>query len=333
MDLTGKKILMFAPVGTTVHYGVGIANEIVKRGAIVYKYPERPKETTFWKIVIRLFRNTFPGIFRNYIKKIIENHKEEKIDYILICRGEAFKPEILSMFRKVFPEAKIVFFIWDVLASHDVSDNIPACDKAFSFDPEDCANNKGLTFRPTFFVDDYKNVKTSEIKNDVVFIGTLHSNRYKTIKCLEEWFKGQGKVFYEYLYIPSRLIYAMEWVKKFPYININKVHFTPISLGETVDILGTTKAILDLNFTNQKSLSTRAFEAMIARKKYITTNPEIKKYDFYNPNNIAVIDKKNPVIESAFWDTPFEPVDENIMYRYSVAGLVDDLFGWQSSDL
>lgn len=328
-DLNGKKILMFAPVGTTVHYGVGIESEIKKRGAIVYRYPERPKETTFWKIVIRLFRNTIPGIFRNYVQSIINKHKDEKIDYILICRGEAFTPQVLSIFREAFSGVKIIFFIWDVLASHDVSDNIPNCDKAFSFDPEDCANHEGLTFRPTFFVEDYRKVETTVLKSDVVFIGTLHSNRYKTIKLLEEWFKSQGKTLYEYLYIPSRLIYAIEWMKKFPYISIRKVHFSPITLEATIDVLCTTKAILDLNFTNQKSLSTRAYEAMIARRKYITTNPEIEKYDFFNPNNIAVIDMENPQLDSEFWETPFEPIEDNIMYRYSVAGLVDDLFGWE----
>jgi hypothetical protein len=329
MELNGKRILMFAPVGTTVHYGVGIEKEIVSRGATLYRYPERPKETTFWKIVIRLFRNTVPGIFRNYIKGIIKKHKGEHFDYLLVCRGEAFTPNILSMFKETFPGIKIIFFIWDILASHDVSDNIPYCDKAFSFDPEDCSNHKGLVFRPTFFVEDYRTVASNTPKSDVVFIGTLHSNRYKTIKRLESWFESQGIRFYEYLYIPSRLIYAMEWVKKFPYISIKKVHFSPITLNKTIKILGETRAILDLNFTNQKSLSTRAYEAMASQKKYITTNPEIRKYDFYNPRNIAIIDMEHPSIDTSFWDNPFEPVDEKILYRYSISGLVDDLFGWE----
>ncbi len=328
-DLKGKKILMFAPVGTTVHYGVGIENEIRRRGATVYRYPERPKETTFWKIVIRLSRNAMPGIFQRYIKGIIEKHKGEHFDYLLICRGEVFTPQVLKMFRNAFPGIKIVFYIWDVLASHDTSDNIPYCDKAFSFDPEDCASHEGLNFRPTFFVEDYKKVENKELKSDVVFIGTLHSNRYKTIQRLEKWFEDEGKTFYEYLYIPSRLIYAMEWVKKFPYISIKKVHFSPITLKATIDVLCGTKAILDLNFTNQKSLSTRAYEAMISHRKYITTNPEIKKYDFYNPNNIAVIYMEKPSVDAKFWETPFEPVDESIMYKYSISGLVDDLFGWE----
>ena len=328
-DLKGKKILMFAPIGTTVHYGVGIEKELINRGAIVYKYPERPKETTFWKIVIRLFRNTIPGIFQKYIKGIIDLHKDDKFDYLLICRGEAFTPQIITMFRDAFPTVKIIFYIWDVLASHDVSDNIPYVDKAFSFDPDDCASHEGLTFRPTFFVEDYRKVVTKDVKNDVAFIGTLHSNRYKNIKRLEDWFRLQRKEFYEYLYIPSRLIYVMEWVRKFPYISYKKVHFEPITLKETIDVLCNSKTILDLNFTNQKSLSTRAFEAMVSNRKYITTNSEIMKYDFYRPNNVAVINMDNPMINSDFWETPFEPIEEDIIYRYSIAGLVDDLFGWE----
>ena len=65
---------------------------------------------------------------------------------------------------------------------------------------------------------------------------------------------------------------------------------------------------------------------MAAERKYITTNPEVKKYDFYNPQNIAVIDLNNPVLPDNFISSPFIPVPENILKKYSVEGLVDDLF-------
>ena len=44
------------------------------------------------------------------------------------------------------------------------------------------------------------------------------------------------------------------------------------------------------------SLSTRAHEAIAARRKYITTNKHIMDYEYYDPNNILIIDIDNPVI-------------------------------------
>ena len=325
--LTGKRILMFSPYGATKHYGVSIKRELEGRGALVYDYDERPSQKTLTKIIIRLFRKRVPQIFDKYIQKVINKHKGERFDYILICRGEAFTPLTIGHLRTSFPGAKVILYLWDILRTTKVEYNIGCCDRAMSFDPDDVTSHEGLLFRPTFFVPEYMEVTDNTKPNkDIVFIGTLHSNRHKLIAFLDKAFSDQGFRFFTYLFVPSPLVYIKDAVLKFPYISIKKVHFLPISLHDTVKVLNDAKAILDINYTGQKSLSTRAFEAMAARRKYITTNEEVKTYDFYNPNNILVIDLKKPVIPKGFINTPFEPVREEILYKYSVKGLVDDLF-------
>lgn len=327
VDLRGKKILMFSPYGATKHYGEAIKVELKKRGALVSGYDERPSQKALTKIVIRLFKKRVPQIFDRYITKVIEKNKTQIFDYILICRGEAFTPLTIQHLKKSFPKAKVLLYFWDILRCADVRFNIPYADKAMSFDPQDSEENEGLEFRPTFFVEEYRTVIDNPIdKNDICFIGTLHSNRHKIIKKIEKAFTDQGLKFYKYLYVPSPLVYIKDFIAKFPYIALSEVHFNPISVQATVDVLNETKAIFDINYTAQKSLSTRAYEAMAARRKYITTNPEVKTYEFYNPNNIIVVDLSNPIIPSDFMFSPFEPVPEEVLYKYSVAGLVDDLF-------
>ena len=122
-------------------------------------------------------------------------------------------------------------------------------------------------------------------------------------------------------------MYLKDFVLKFPYISFKKIHLEPISLANTCKILDESKAILDINYTYQRSLSTRAHEAMAAHKKYITTNPEIKKYPYYDANNILVIDRHNPTIPEDFFKTEFKEISPDILYTFSTAGLVDDLFG------
>lgn len=326
-ELKGKRVLMFSPYGATKHYGEAIKEELEKRGAIVRGYDERPSQNSITKIVIRLFKKRIPQIFDRYISRVIAENKEGQFDYILICRGEAFTPLTIQHLRKAFPTAKVLLYFWDILRCADVRFNIPHADRAMSFDPQDAEQNDGLEFRPTFFVNDYLEVKDNpENKNDVCFIGTLHSNRHKIIKRIEKSFTDQGFKFYKYLYIPSPLVYIKDSIVKFPYISLSQVHFNPISVKDTVKVLNETKAIFDINYTAQKSLSTRAYEAMAARRKYITTNPEVKTYDFYNPNNIAVVDMNNIELSREFIETPFEAVPEDILYHYSVAGLIDNLF-------
>lgn len=326
-ELKGKKVLMFSPYGATKHYGEAIKEELEKRGAIIKSYDERPSQNSIVKIVIRLFKKRIPQIFDRYISKVIKQNNKGIFDYILICRGEAFTPLTINHLRKAFPTAKVLLYFWDILRCADVRGNIPYADRAMSFDPQDVAENKGLVFRPTFFVNEYKNViDAPQGKYDVCFIGTLHSNRHKIIKKIEKSFSYQGFRFFKYLYVPSPLVYIKDYITKFPYVALSEVHFSPVSVKETIKILNETKAIFDINYTDQKSLSTRAYEAMAARRKYITTNPEVKTYDFYNPKNIAVVDLSHFELSHEFIDAPFEEIPEAVLYHYSVAGLVDNLF-------
>lgn len=326
-ELKGKKVLMFSPYGATKHYGDAIKTELELRGAIVSSYDERPSQNSFVKIIIRLFKKKIPQIFDRYISRVIEANNATSFDFILICRGEAFTPLTIHHLKNSFPTAKIILYFWDILRCADVRFNIPSADRAMSFDPQDVEENEGLEYRPTFFINDYLNVcPIEDAKYDVSFIGSMRPNRYKIIKQIDNYFKANNISFYKYLYVPSFLVYLKDLITCFPYISIKEVQFTPLLVDGTIDVLGKSKAIFDINNPVQKSLSTRAYEAMAAKRKYITTNPEVKNYEFYNPNNIAVIDINSPYIDKDFFDKPFEEVPEEVLYKYSVHGLVDELF-------
>lgn len=325
-DLTGKKILLFSPYGCTKHYGQAIMAELKNRGAYVDEYDERPSQNALMKIVIRLFKKKVPQIFNNYIKNVIKLNTDKDYDYILICRGEAFTPYSIATLRSAYPKAKVILYLWDVMHNCKMKDVLDACDKCMSFDPVDASENN-IGFRPTFFVDDYLKVEEKKnFKYDLSFIGTLYAPRHELMKFLDREFEKQSLKFFKYLYVPGILMYIKQFLSHFPFYPISKVNFSPISLEGTIKLLNDCKGILDLNPPYQTSLSTRAHEAMAARRKYITTNKHIMDYDYYNPNNVFVIDIENPIIPKNFFETPFEAVPEQILYKYSVKGLVDDLF-------
>lgn len=325
-NLAGKKVLLFSPYGCTKHYGQAIMVELQKRGAYVDEYDERPSQNALMKIVIRLFKKTVPQIFNNYIKNVIKQNENKDYDYILICRGEAFTTYSIRTLRNAYPKAKVILYLWDVMHNCKMKDVLDSCDKCMSFDPVDASENN-IGFRPTFFVDDYLPVKeTNNFMYDVEFICTLYHPRHKMIKELRRQFEQQNIRFFTYLYVPGIIRYIQESLFHFPFYSFKEISLTPISITDTIDILNKTKCILDVNPPYQTSLSTRAHEAMAARRKYITTNKHIKDYEYYNPNNVLVVDINNPIIPKEFLETPFEPVSEQIMHKYSVRGLVDDLF-------
>lgn len=325
-DLINKKILLFYPFGATKHYGDSIKNELIKKGAYVVGYDERPSQHPIVKAVIRVLKKKVPTLFSAYIKKIIRNNRDFNFDYILVLRGEAFTAETVSLLKTAYKNAKLILYLWDILKSTKLEDVIPFFDKALSFDPDDVKNNSGLILRPTFFMPQYEMLKKHAIKKyDIVFIGTLHSNRYQTLQILKDYLEKNSLSYLFYLYVPSKLAYIKnKYLDGIP-VNEEEIHYDPISLDKTLDIIANTKCILDLNFTGQKSLSMRAFESMISKTKYITTNPEIKSYDFYSEKNILLIDINDITIPNEFINSPFEDVPYSILEKYSVRQLVDDL--------
>lgn len=327
INLKNKKVLMFSPYGATKHYGDAIKEELERRGAIVKGYDERPSQNAIMKIVIRLFKKKVPQIFSSYIERIIRQNANVEFDYVLICRGEAFTEHSIDKLKKAFGKAKFILYLWDILETTNVKNIIHCFNKAMSFDPYNVLNNKGLMFRPTFCVPAYEKVKPlKEGKYDIMFVGTLHSSRYKIIESFKQAFDKQNLTYFVYLYVPSILVYIKDLILKFPYISIKKVNFSPITLNATVKKMDECCCVLDINYTTQKSLSMRPYEAMFSKRKYITTNPEIKNYDFYDENNILIIDINNPIIPKSFVDSSFKDIDPNILHRYSVKGFVEELF-------
>ena len=61
------------------------------------------------------------------------------------------------------------------------------------------------------------------------------------------------------------------------------------------------------------------------QKKIITNNPNIKNYNFYNPNNIMVIDAELQ-FDTPFFETDYTPVPEQIYNQYTIDSWVNVIF-------
>lgn len=98
------------------------------------------------------------------------------------------------------------------------------------------------------------------------------------------------------------------------------------SLDEASYLLSKCKIIVEIQRTEQVGLSFRVFEALGHRKKLITTNKDIINYDFYNPQNILVIDENNIQIPEEFVTSDYVEVDEKILNKYRIENWVKPIF-------
>jgi hypothetical protein len=107
---------------------------------------------------------------------------------------------------------------------------------------------------------------------------------------------------------------------------LNDFYFEPLAKYEVQRLFSDSFAILDIQHPHQVGLTMRTFEAMGAGKKLITTNARVKNTDFYNPENILVVERDSvPSIPSGFFLTPYVPPSDFILNKYSINGWLDDV--------
>ena len=199
-----------------------------------------------------------------------------------------------------------------------------------TFDPEDSIKY-GLEFRPLFYLDSYKDIKKSsreKKKYDLLFLGTAHSDRYIISTLVANWCKSQGLVTFCYYFIHGRLVFLYKKLfdKTFKHIQFSKLSFESLTTSEILELYKHSNVILDINHPGQKGLTMRSFESLGAGKKMITTNAEIKKYSFYNPENIYVIDRNDIRLEKHFFEKGYSEINPDLYQRASMEGWLSCIF-------
>lgn len=326
IDVKHKKILFLSPKGSCLHYSIGIKNVLEQKGATVFFYDERPSQNSFSKVLIKKFKRSLPSYYLAYINKLVKRHLE--IDIVFIIRGEGLTLDSMKVLKQAYPNAKFILYMWDVLKAVDISEVIPSFDLVLTFDPDDAEKLGGkVKFLPTFYLEEYKTLQKTSIDIGVFFVGSIYANRFNALYQIKKMLLKEKITPFFYYYLPSRLLYLKNYVLHNRDLNAKykDFYYSPMTFQETLKYVARSQAILDIRYSEQKSLSMRAFEALGSKTKYITNNPEIQKYDFYNSNNIYIlgIDKRNI---SDFLKLEYEDIAPMIVEKYSVSNWVNSIF-------
>ncbi|WP_249366600.1 lipopolysaccharide biosynthesis protein [Neobacillus rhizophilus] len=300
-------------------------------GAEVDFFDERPSNTVMSKALLRINRNFVKGQIKKYYEEITQKISNKKYDCIFICQAEATPIWFLKELRRLNPDARMVLMLWDSVANKvNTLEKLEFFDEVFSFDKQDC-DRFGLTFRPLFYDVEYDQIarETTPLVFDLFFVGTVHSDRYRILKEVKQQFERNGhKVFY-FMYLPSKLMYYQRklMTNDFAGSDISEFSFIGMPSEKLTEKLKQSRAVVDIQHPNQTGLTMRTIEMLGANKKLITTNKDIRHYDFYHPNNIVIVDREHIEVPPEFMSTPYVPVDKTIRNRYSIAYFVLEVLG------
>lgn len=324
-----KRILFIA--AKFFAYDIEIKKRLTQLGAHVDYFDQRPSNSFMTKAIIRINKKLLSYSIDRYYKRIIDEIRNVKYDYVLFISPEAITRNSFLALKRVQPDANYVLYMWDSVKNkgRNVHDIISFFDTRYSFDKTDCLNpNWNIRFRPVFFLNDYATVKEDMPREfDFLFVGTIHSDRYRLLSQLKRFCINKRLSYYYYMFFPSRLLFYLRQLIDHSLRGAPMAEFRFVALGknEIIELMGKSTTVIDIHHPGQTGLTMRTIEVLGAKRKLITTNKDIVNYDFYSPNNILLVDRENIQIDMTFFQTRMTEVPPDVYYRYSIDGWISDI--------
>lgn len=324
--LLGKKILFFAPA--FFNYEKVIKDKMVEMGATVYLYDERSVKSALFRALNKVVPNWFNRHSHKYFHKIISHHSNESFDYIVVIKSDMMPISTLKEVKSVFKTAQLVLYLYDSIADiPGIKERIPYYDNVYTFDREDAQVYK-LSFRPLFFSDAFTaSDQPQDYCYDIAFLGTMHTDRFRVLKKIMRQANEYSWKAYWFLYLQASFMFYWYWLTKKEYKLSDKALFSTVKKSgrEIAFIVAHTSTIIDIESPGQKGLTMRTIEMIGLKKKLITTNHDIINYDFYNPNNIEVVDRNNPIVSDSFIYSQYEELAHDIYQKYHISTWIMDI--------
>lgn len=328
IHLENKSILLISP--TFFGYEKSIKQRLSEVAAKVDYFDERPANTFWSKSLVRINRKIISHHISQYYDSIYESIREQVYDYVLVMNVEAMPISFLEKIRENNPHTVFLLYMWDSLSNKkNAVDYFSLFDRVFSFDREDCERYSNICFRPLFFLNEYgKIAHQPNYEYDFSFVGTAHSDRYVLIRKIYMQIHSLCLKSYWYLYLQDKKLFYWNKVTNSAFIkaHLHDFYYVSMSKDEVLELVKNSRIIIDIQHPRQVGLTMRTIEVLGARRKLITTNASIKDYDFYLDDNILVIDRENPVISQEFCSKDYKLLDENIYYKYSLDGWLEEVF-------
>ena len=298
-----------------------IAEHLSQKGHIVnhinfhsfsYKYPGLLHKA--YNFFLKSFRGkNLKHIY--YGKEIVKRLEQlnEKQDFILTLKGDFIDPSYLQQFKK-YTDKSIAVYNDNIARYPKIKGTLKCFDEVYSFEKEDCLKY-GLKFT-TNWIYNTTQADNENTKFDFdVFNITTKDRRLPIIQSIARELKSK-QLRYKIMVFSKNTATddTIEYISK------------KVPLNEVNNYIGNSKSVLDINREGQVGLSFRIFESLGLHKKLITTNSDIVNYDFYNPQNILVVDEKNPTIPASFFETKYIPIPAAIFNKYTLEGWTDAIF-------
>ena len=240
----------------------------------------------------------------------------------IIINDAMFNNNILKYISKKNAVAsKYVYYTNAVRNSRIKPNNIPKDWRVYTFDISD-SKEFDIEYSPEYYTEhqenmmkyilDQENIKY-DLKYDVCYVGADKTNvRLKNLLDIKEVLR-KNKV--------QNFFHIFRVLKKYNKYELQETTNMFLKYEDIQRIILESKCILELQMEGQSGCTLRTLESMFLNRKLITNNKDIVNYDFYNPNNIFVIenaddfkDRFNDILK--FMRSPYQKLPDMVKNNY-----------------
>lgn len=275
------------------------------------------------------------ALSKTFLNKNLKTEKRQKYvldsleklghqDQILVLNPDTFDIATLEKIKTY--TNRLITYLYDNLERVPVEDKLHLFDKIFSFDRIDVRKH-GFEKITNYIYLPHISQEKQNPQMDMFYITSYDSRRVSMVKLLAKKLMDLGLKF------QIMVIGKKSWRHQLTnmFIKIPKNLFLIFSIkkiphNDLPAYYKNSRVLLDLMREGQYGLSFRVFEAMSLEKKIITDNESIKTYDFYNPNNILILNKNITNLDQSFFESPYEKIPEEIYERYTLGNWVNKVF-------
>lgn len=278
-----------------------------------YKKLKKLKTISFaGKIIGKIHNNSIKNYYNRLLKMFIN------IDYVLVIGEIKYSKTFIELTRKNNKNIKFIKFIWDKMEEREIEEYKTDYDEVYSFEKDDAIAYQ-IKWRPSFFLEH----KICKKEKDFYYLGRERDKeRYDYVKKIYEYCI-KNKLDY------NILLYTQNKKRKEEFLTNKKIKYS-----QNIENMKKSKVTFEKNIVNQKGLSLRTLECLAYNTKLITTNKDICNYDFYNSNNIIIIENIENIkkIDINFFEKPYIELKKEILNKYSYEGFIEEIFGIKNKE-
>lgn len=217
---------------------------------------------------------------------------------------------LLKYIRKRYGK-RLIFWHWNpIKKDKDIAiwkETKEMCEH-WTFNPKD-VKKYGMGLNNQFFF--YQNRENVSKEEAAFFVG-VDKGRYEKLLAISKSLKNIGVT------VDFHII-SMESNDNRKYVE--KIY---MEYDEVISHIRKSKAVVEIVQDGQNGLTARALEAMFFETKLITSNKEIRNFNFYNSRNIFIIGEDNNDSLDTFLHMPFESIDRKKLYPYDANGWINN---------